>query len=72
MGHRMGLVSKPKSHPDFQGQDVLSWTGYNSAGMTDGGLKPKVFNSKPTMGRRMGLVSKPESHPDLQDHDLVS
>ena len=68
----MDPVSKSESQPDFQGQNLLSWPDCNSAGMTDGGLKPKVFNSKLTMRRRMGLVLKPKSHPEFQGQDLVS
>ena len=49
MGRRMGLVSKPESHPDLQDQDLVSFknktfetlksTSYNSAGTTAANLK---------------------------------
>ena len=66
MGRRMDAVSKSKSLPDFQGQDLLSWTGYNFAAMTSEGLKLKVSCSKSTM--KGWMVLEPESHPQFQGH----
>ena len=58
--------------PNFRAEMLQYFTSYNSAGIEDRGLKPKLFSRKSTNGHRMDAVSKSKSHPDFQGQDLVS